>query len=459
MPNLVRADLVLHDSLARGKRVFTPLDPRHVRLYFCGPTVYGRAHIGNLRAMIAADVLVRLLRTLYPRVTYVRNITDIDDKINARAAELAIPIGELTAATTAEFHADLAAVGMLPPDLEPRATQHIGEMIALITRLLDSGHAYATSGAASGHVLFAVAHFADYGRLSGRDPDELLAGGRIEVAPYKRDPGDFVLWKPSDDTLPGWDSPWGRGRPGWHLECSAMAHRYLGESFDIHGGGTDLLFPHHENERAQSLCGWPGGSFAQYWLHNAMLLVEGEKMSKSLGNVLTIGEVLADAPAEALRLLLLGTQYRAVLNFTQAGLADAKQTLDRFYRALARAPRAATSGATTPAPEFLAALCDDLNTPRAISVLHALADDALAGDGAAAGELHASGALLGLLQSDPGAWFHGGADSARIEALIAERLAARKARDFARGDAIRDTLAAEGIVLEDGAAGTTWRRQ
>ena len=450
MPNLARADLVLHDSLTRGKRVFTPLDARHVRLYYCGPTVYGRAHIGNLRAMIAADVLVRLLRTLYPRVTYARNITDIDDKINARAAELAIPIGELTAATTTEFHADLAAVGMLAPDIEPRATQHIGEMIALITRLLDSGHAYA----ASGHVLFAVAHFADYGRLSGRDPDELLAGGRIEVAPYKRDPGDFVLWKPSDGTLPGWDSPWGRGRPGWHLECSAMAHRYLGESFDIHGGGTDLLFPHHENERAQSLCGWPGSGFAQYWLHNAMLLVEGEKMSKSLGNVLTIGEVLADAPAEALRLLLLGTQYRAVLNFTQAGLAEAKQTLDRFYRALARAP-----AETAPAPAFLAALCDDLNTPRAISVLHALADDALAGDDAAASALRASGAMLGLLQSDPGAWFHGGADSARIEALITERLAARKARDFARADAIRVALAAEGIVLEDSAAGTTWRRQ
>ena len=448
-------DLLLHDSLTRGKRLFTPLDPRHVRLYYCGPTVYGRAHIGNLRAMIAADILVRLLRTLYPRVTYVRNITDIDDKINARAAELGIAIGELTAATTAEFHADLAAVGMLPPDLEPRATQHIGEMIALITRLLDSGHAYA----ASGHVLFAVAHYADYGRLSGRDPDELLAGGRIEVAPYKRDPGDFVLWKPSDATLPGWDSPWGRGRPGWHLECSAMAQLYLGESFDIHGGGADLLFPHHENERAQSLCAWPGSSFAHYWLHNAMLLLEGEKMSKSLGNVLTIGEVLADTPAEALRLLLLGTQYRAVLNFTQAGLTEAKQTLDRFYRALALAPHAAKPGAATPAPAFLAALCDDINTPRAIAVLHALADAALAGDDAAAGALRASGAMLGLLQADPATWFHGSADAARIEALIAQRLAARKSRDFARADAIRAALAAEGIVLEDGAAGTTWRRQ
>ncbi|WP_428394057.1 cysteine--tRNA ligase [Lichenicoccus sp.] len=443
-------DLVLHDSFTRGKRVFTPLDPLHVRLYFCGPTVYGRAHIGNLRAMLAADVLVRLLRTLYPRVTYVRNITDIDDKINARAAELAIPIGDLTTATTAEFHADLAAAGMLPPDIEPRATQHIGEMIALITRLLDSGHAYTTSG----HVLFAVAHFADYGRLSGRDPDELLAGGRIDVAPYKRDPGDFVLWKPSDDTLPGWDSPWGRGRPGWHLECSAMAHRYLGESFDIHGGGTDLLFPHHENERAQSLCAWPGSAFAQYWLHNAMLLVEGEKMSKSLGNILTIGEILTQAPAEALRLLLLGTHYRSVLNFTQAGLIDAKQTLDRFYRALTHAP-----APTTPAPAFLAALCDDLNTPRAISVLHALADAALAGDTSAAGALRASAAMLGLLQEDPATWFHGSADSARIEALIAERLAARKARDFAQSDAIRAALAAEGIVLEDNATGTTWRRQ
>ena len=444
--------LVLHDSLTRGRVALAPLDPGHVRLYYCGPTVYDLAHVGNLRAMIAADVLVRLLRALYPRVTYVRNITDIDDKINARAHELGIPIAELTARTTRDFHADLDAAGMLPPDIEPAATHHVGDMIGLIARLVESGHAYP----ASGHVLFSVRHFPDYGRLSGRDPDELLAGARVEVAPYKRDPGDFVLWKPSEAGLPGWESPWGRGRPGWHIECSAMAHRYLGESFDIHGGGGDLLFPHHENERAQSLCGWPGSGFATVWLHNAMLLVDGEKMSKSLGNFLTVRDALAQAPAEALRLLLLGAHYRSVLNFTLSGLAEARRTLDRLYRALER--HSATDDAAGPSPAFLDALCDDINTPLAVSALHGLADAALAGDAGAASVLRVSGAMLGLLGADPRAWFHDGVDSGRVEALIAERLAARQARDFARADAIRAELAAEGVALEDNASGTRWRR-
>jgi len=445
------AQLMLHDSLTRSDVVFTPLDPAHVRLYYCGPTVYDLAHIGNLRAMVAADVLARLLRRLYPRVTYVRNITDVEDKINARARAEGIPIHELTERTIADFHADLAAIGNLPPDIEPRATDHVAEMIALIERLVGSGHAYE----AQGHVLFSVRHFADYGRLSGRDPEELLAGARVEVGPYKRDPGDFVLWKPSDAMLPGWDSPWGCGRPGWHIECSAMAHRYLGESFDIHGGGSDLLFPHHENERAQSLCGYPGSGFARVWLHNAMLLVDGEKMSKSLGNFFTVREILAEAPAEALRLLLLGTHYRSVLNFSRGGLAEAKHTLDRFYRALERHPDA-TAG--VPAEAFLAALCDDINTPLAIAVLHRLADAALAGDRDAARALRASGGMLGLLQDEARAWFQQGVDPAAIEALVAQRLAARKARDFTQADAIRVALAAQGILLEDAAGATTWRR-
>ncbi len=389
------AQLVLHDSLTRAEVAFAPLDPGHVRIYYCGPTVYDLAHIGNLRAMVSADVLVRLLRRLYPRVTYVRNITDIDDKINARARARGEPIAALTRRTTADFHADLAAIGNLAPDIEPAATQHLGEMVALIERLVASGHAYV----ADGHVLFQVSRFAEYGRLSGRDPHELLAGARVEVAPYKRDAGDFVLWKPSDETLPGWDSPWGRGRPGWHIECSAMAHRYLGETFDIHGGGSDLLFPHHENERAQSLCGYPGSGFARIWLHNAMLLVEGEKMSKSLGNFFTVREILAEAPAEALRLLLVSAHYRSELNFTRVGLSECRRTLDRLYRALERHPDAAADAA--PPVRFLAALCDDINTPRAIAVLHELADAALAGDAAAAAALRAAGEMLGLLQAPP----------------------------------------------------------
>ncbi len=448
--NRPMAQLTLHDSLTRTTAPFVPLDPAHVRVYYCGPTVYDLLHVGNLRAMLSADVLVRLLRVLYPRVTFVRNITDVDDKINARAAELGIGIDALADRTIADMNADLSAAGVLPPDIEPRATHHVGEMIALIEALVASGHAYA----ADGHVLFSVRHFPDYGRLSGRDPDELLAGARVEVAPYKRDPGDFVLWKPSTPELPGWDSPWGRGRPGWHIECSAMAERYLGRDFDIHGGGADLLFPHHENERAQSLCGYPGSGFATTWLHNAMLNVDGEKMSKSLGNFRTIREVLQDAPAEALRLLLLGTHYRSVLNFTHAGLLEARRTLDRFYRAI----QGSGAGTAGPVPdEFLGVLCQDLNTPGAIALLHRMADAALAGQRRAGEELLGSARLLGLLQADAAQWFRAGADAGAVERAIAERLAARQARDFARADAIRARLMEDGIVLEDGPAGTTWR--
>jgi cysteinyl-tRNA synthetase len=443
-------ELMLHNSLTRRKERFEPLDPQHVRMYVCGPTVYDLAHLGNARPAVVFDVLARLLRRLYPRVTYVRNITDVEDKINERARESGESIASITARTTADYHADMAELGALPPDIEPRATAHIPEMIAIIERLIEGGHAYE----ADGHVLFAVASFAGYGHFSGHTPDELLAGARIDVAPYKRDPGDFVLWKPSDEQTPGWDSPWGRGRPGWHIECSAMSWRYLGENFDIHGGGQDLIFPHHENEIAQSCCAFPGSGFARYWLHNGMLLVDGQKMSKSLGNFFTVRGLLSQTQAEAIRLLLLRSQYRGVLDFTFPGLDEARRELDRFYRALDRHPDVGAAAAVPPA--VLSALCDDLNTPLAISAMHAMADAALAGDATAAADLRAAGSVLGLLQSNE--WFQpGNYDAVWIKDLIVERLAARKSRDFAKADAIRADLAARGIVLEDGPDGTTWR--
>jgi len=445
--------LFLHNSLSRRKERFEPLDHQHVRIYVCGPTVYDLAHIGNARTMVVFDVMVRVLRLLYPRVTYVRNITDVDDKINARSKESGEPIASITVRTAANFHADMAALGVLPPDQEPRATQHIVEMVEIIQKLIAAGHAYA----ADGHVLFSVPSFEAYGRLSGRSPDELLAGARIDVAPYKRDAGDFVLWKPSPPDLPGWDSPWGRGRPGWHIECSAMSWRYLGETFDIHGGGSDLIFPHHENELAQSVCAFPESHFARYWVHSGMLQLSGEKMSKSLGNLFTIREVLAMASAETIRLALIRTHYHSVADFSEAALAEAKKELDRFYRALERYPN--IGGADVPAP-VMEALCDDMNTPLVLSAMHALADRALAGDFDAACGLRAAGTAIGLLGQDPGTWFRGDddADVAAIEAAIAERLAARKARDFARADAIRAEWAAKGITFEDGPNGTTWRR-
>nr|WP_294524151.1 cysteine--tRNA ligase [uncultured Rhodopila sp.] len=442
----------LHNTLTRRKERFEPAEPGHVRMYVCGPTVYDLAHLGNARSVVVFDVVARLLRRLFASVTYIRNITDVDDKINARAKASGESIGAVTARTTADFHADMAELVTLPPDQEPRATAHIAEMIMVVERLIASRHAYT----AEGHVLFAVASDPEYGALSGRSHDELIAGARVEVAPYKRDPGDFVLWKPSIDDLPGWDSPWGRGRPGWHIECSAMSWRYLGETFDIHGGGSDLIFPHHENELAQSLCAFPGSRFARYWMHNGMLQVNGQKMSKSLGNFFTVRDILAKAPGEAIRLLLLRTHYRAVLDFADAGLAEAKRDLNRFYRALDAFPGVAAG--EVPAA-VLEALCDDLNTPLAISAMHGLAGAALAGDAGAAAGLRAAGSVLGLLQQAPDAWFRSGTgDAGDIEAAIAERLAARTARDFARADAIRAELAARGILLEDGPKGTTWRR-
>ena len=456
--------LAVYNTLRRGKETVEPIESGHVRVYVCGPTVYDYAHIGNARPAVVFDVLVRLLRHLYPRVTYVRNITDIDDKINAAAKESGDSIGDITARTTHAYHDDMTALGVRPPDVEPRATEHVDDMIAMIETLIDAGHAYA----ADGHVLFNVPSWPAYGGLSGRDRDEQIAGARVEVAPYKKDPADFVMWKPSDDETPGWDSPWGRGRPGWHIECSAMSRRYLGESFDIHGGGQDLIFPHHENEIAQSLCAHPGTEFARLWMHNGYLMAEGEKMSKSLGNFYTVHDLLGEFPGEAIRLTLLTTHYRQPQDFTKSGIGEARQTLDRFYGALRGIPEIAQSGVAPPAA-IIEALGDDLNTPLAMARVHELvAALNKAEDGSARAELKASllaaGRLLGLLQEDPEDWFRwqpagrGGIDDSAIEALIEERTAARDERNFARADAIRDELADQGIVLEDGAGGTTWKR-
>ena len=444
----------LHDT-ARGARApFRPLDPAHVRMYVCGPTVYDRAHVGNARPVVVFDVLYRLLRRRFPKVTYVRNITDVDDKIMAAAAAGGEEIAALTARTTAAFHADAAALGALPPSVEPRATDNIDAMIAMIARLIDSGHAYV----ADAHALFHVPSMAGYGALSRRDRREMLAGARVEVASWKRDAADFVLWKPSADGQPGWESPWGRGRPGWHIECSAMSARYLGETFDIHGGGRDLIFPHHENERAQSECAH-GAPFVRYWMHNGYVTVEGRKMSKSLGNFVTVSDALAQASGEAVRLAMLKTHYRHPFDWTGQGLAEAERELDRLRRALRRHPD------PPPAPvpdEVEEALADDLNTPLAVAALRRLGARASAADGApAAAALRAAGAALGLLSGAAAARppDDGAPADADIAALVAERRAARAARDYAAADRIRETLAAAGVTLEDKPGGATeWRR-
>jgi len=453
--------LVLHNTLTRRKEAFEPLDPKNVRMYVCGPTVYDFAHIGNARPVIVFDVLYRLLRHIYgvPHVRYVRNITDVDDKINAAAKANGESIRSVTERTAKAFHEDVAALGALPPDIEPRATEHVAQMIAMTERLIASGHAYA----ADGHVLFSVASMPDYGRLSGRTRDEMIAGARVEVAPYKRDPADFVLWKPSPDDLPGWPSPWGRGRPGWHIECSAMSEAHLGETFDIHGGGLDIIFPHHENEVAQSVSAHNGKPFARYWVHNAMLLVGGDKMSKSLGNFRTIRDVLAQAPGEVARYAMLMTHYRDPLDWTDERLGQARAALTRFYLALI-AIDIETQNADVPS-SVVDALQDDLNTPNALKALHELLHEFnLEGNidkkAQLKEELLKGGAMLGLLQQDPQNWLKAGHehDAAYIESLIAERNAARKAGNFAEADRIRNALAIRGILLEDGAGGTTWRR-
>ena len=451
-------ELHVHNSMSRKKERFEPLDPGHVRMYVCGPTVYDTAHIGHARPVVVFDTLYRVLKRLYPRVTYARNITDIDDKIIERALQRGVHIDTITEETIAAYHADMAAVGALPPDVEPRCTRTVPQMLEMIGTLVDKGHAYA----AEGHVLFDVTSFADYGKLSGRSRDEQIAGSRVEVAPFKKDPGDFVLWKPSTPDQPGWDSKWGRGRPGWHIECSAMAKDVFKVlTIDIHGGGQDLLFPHHENEVAQSVCAHGGIQFSKYWMHNGFLVVNGEKMSKSLGNFFTVRDLLAKWPGEAIRLLLLKTHYRAPLDFTEDGLREAKGDLDRFYTALRASADVAPSSAK--ADPVLAALSDDLNTAKALAEMHEIArqlNTTRSPDAKAA--LLDAGRLLGLLQSDPEVWFKQGAGTgpsdAEIEAAIEARLAARKSRDFAQADRIRNDLKAKGVVLEDGPKGTTWKR-
>ena len=448
----------LYNSLSRRIQPFSPLDPRRVTMYLCGPTVYNYVHIGNARGPVVFDVLARLLRRHYPQVVYARNITDVDDKINAAALEQGVPISAITDRFAAAYRDDMAGLGIAPPDIEPHATAHIGEIITMIQSLIAGGHAYA----AEGHVLFNVDAYPAYGALSGRDTEELIAGARVEIAPYKHNPADFVLWKPSTPELPGWDSPWGRGRPGWHIECSAMSAAHLGETIDIHAGGIDLLFPHHENEIAQSTCAHGGKVFARWWMHNGMLTFDGRKMSKSLGNVLLVRELLQRHPPEALRLLLLRGHYRQPLDWSDSAIAQAISTLDGCYRVLRDLADVALPAGPLPVPARLeAALCDDLNTPQALAELAVLADAARqSGSAAAKAELLGGGALLGLLQQDPQAWFQRGGDTgvdaAQVEALLEARRAARAAKDFARADVIRAELTAMGVLIEDGAQGTRW---
>jgi len=460
--------IYLYNTLTRCKEAFTPQvqasdGPARVTMYVCGPTVYSAPHIGNARPAVVFDVLARLLRTRYA-LTYARNITDVDDKINAAAQEAGVDIGKITAQFIAGYHADMQALGVANPDIEPRATGHIDPIIAMITRLIDSGHAYA----ADGHVLFRVSAFPDYGRLSRRDQRELLAGARVEVAPYKEAPGDFILWKPSTPDLPGWESPWGRGRPGWHIECSVMAAEHLGETIDIHGGGNDLIFPHHENEIAQSTCAHGGRLFARFWLHNGFVNVHDTKMSKSLGNIVLVRDLLAAAPGEAIRLALLNGHYRQPLDWSDQLLGEMKRKLDRLYGTLRDIDGWQSTWPTTdPDPAFVAALEDDLNTPRALAVLFDLSHAANRGESSearalAAARLRASAEWMGLLSVEPEAWFTSGSETqlgnARIDELLAERDAARAQKDFAQADRIRDELAAQGISIEDSAAGTRWRR-
>jgi cysteinyl-tRNA synthetase len=431
----------LYDTLAREKREFIPADPKRITMYVCGPTVYGRAHIGNARPAVVFDTLARLIRHEFGEesVVYARNVTDVDDKIIAAAEEEGVEPSVITERYERFYLEDMRALGVRDPDIAPHATQEIGPMVALIERLVERGNAYA----AEGHVLFSVPNDPDYGVLSRRDRDAMIAGARVEVAPYKRDPADFVLWKPSADTVIGWDSPWGRGRPGWHVECSAMIAAHLGETIDIHGGGLDLIFPHHENEIAQSRCAHGGAPLARYWVHNGFVDMGAEKMSKSLGNIVTPEELLKSHRGETLRLALLSAHYRQPLPWTEALIAQAKGTLDGLYR------KAGVAEAGKVDEGVLDALRDDLNTPLALSRLAQL-------DG---GELKASAQLMGLLQGSDAGWFQGDGDASDIEARIAQRSEAKKKRDFATADRIRDELKAEGIVLEDGPAGTTWRRE
>ena len=446
--------LRLFNTLAKEKQNFTPYVSDHVGIYACGPTVYDRIHVGNARPLVLFDVLVKLLRYHYDTVMYVRNITDVDDKINQRAMEKGTTINSLCEQTIADFQNDCIAFNVAAPDVEPRATQHIAEMLEMISELVASGHAYE----ASGHVLFSVATMPEYGTLSGRSMDEMIAGARVEIAPYKKDPGDFVLWKPSDTNQPGWDSPYGRGRPGWHLECSAMARKYLGKEFDIHAGGLDLIFPHHENEIAQSCCAHNTKNMARYWVHNGYVTVNGEKMSKSAGNFTAVADALTKHRGEAIRYALAAAHYRAPLDYSDAQVLESKQALDRLYRAVGDAV------ATNPPSEFIDILNDDLNTPQALAFLHQKAKDTNKGNKNAAGEIKACAELLGLLNYSSEEWFRSEVDMkdlsvAEIEQLIEERRMARLNRNFSVADEIRQRLASSGIELLDSADGTIWQRK
>ncbi len=453
----------LHDTLKGRKVPFEPLEEGKVTMYLCGPTVYNYAHIGNARPAVVFDLLARILRRRYT-LTFARNITDVDDKIIAAAGETGQPIGEITAKFTKAYNDDMGALGVQPPDIEPHATQHIDVMIAMIQKLIDAGHAYV----AEGHVLFDVASHKKYGELSKRDLREMIAGSRVEVAPYKKAAQDFVLWKPSTPDVPGWDSPWGRGRPGWHIECSAMAEKHLGDTIDIHAGGQDLVFPHHENECAQSSCAHGGAPFARYWLHNGFLSIDETKMSKSLGNVLLVHDLIETIPGEVIRLALLSAHYRQPLDWSAETLASARRMLDRLYGAVRGVKVSAQARAAAEVPEALvAALEDDINTPKAMAEFFALARSLNKSNDPAemealAAQMYAAGDLLGLLGHDPENWFAGNVSgdvaSDDIEALIAKRNEARANKDWAAADGFRDQLTEMGITIEDGPDGTTWRR-
>ena len=462
--NTAPDSMQLYNTLTRRVEPFAPLDPASPTMYLCGPTVYNYIHIGNARGPVVFGVLAAALRRRFGGLRYARNITDVDDKINAAAKELGTPISTITDKYAAAYREDMAALGVsgeFAPDIEPEATKHMPQMIAMIEGLVADSHAYA----AEGHVLFSVASFDGYGKLSRRDPEDMLAGARVDVAPYKRDPGDFVLWKPSTDDLPGWDSPWGRGRPGWHIECSAMAEAHLGDTIDIHAGGIDLQFPHHENEVAQSECAHGGKPFARWWLHNGMLNFGGAKMAKSVGNIQRVHELVREHPPEALRYALLSAHYRQPLEWSDGLIEQGVRTLDRLYGTL-RDLADIDASPTIPA-EIEAMLDDDLNTPQALAEISRLAGDARKATSTTdkstlKSQLLGAGLVLGLLQQDPAAWFARGAsgdDDARIQALVDERNAAKKARDFARADAIRDQLASEGVLLEDTPQGVRWVRK
>ena len=459
-------DIYIHDTFTGARQRFEPRVPGKVSMYVCGPTVYNLAHIGNALPEVAFDVLARVLRLYFEEVTYVHNITDIDDKINAAAQANGEPIRALADRYAREYRADITALGVLEPDVEPRATEHIDEIVDMIGTLIERGHAYE----AEGHVLFHVPSDPHYGSLSKQSLEDILDGARVEVAPYKRDAKDFVLWKPSSGDLPGWDSPWGRGRPGWHIECSAMIRKHLGPSIDIHGGGRDLTFPHHENELAQGRCVEDGQVYVRYWMHNGLLRMGEEKMSKSLGNIATIRSLLGEYPGEVLRYALLSGHYRGSLEWSDDLIHQARASLNSLYQALVDGSDDATSGdfQNTGVDDFpesvLAALRNDLNTPRALAAMHAIAGDihkaqSPAGAHALRRQLLAGGWLLGILGTPANAWFQraSGVDADWVEAMIKERAAARTGRDFASADAIRDELAANGIELEDTASGTRWK--